>query len=116
MRDVSLLKGRLNRLSGSREKPSKIYELLHGFHYTALIAVSIAGSPEIQKMIDLYLNKLRNVRTVLTGKDLENMGIKSGPHMKEILYELLQARLNGQVTDKQGEIEMVNNTLQQKSN
>jgi len=107
LRDASHLKTRLNKLSVSGIRPSEIYELLYGIHHIALIAVSIAESPETQEKITLYLDKLRHIRPALTGRDLEEMGIQSGPHMKEILEKLLQARLNGQVTDKQKEIEMV---------
>ena len=108
LRDASLVKGRLTKLRESGIKPSEIYNLLHGLSVTALTAVSIAtDSPTVKENIGLYLDTLRYIRTALTGKDLEKMGIKPGPHMKEILLKLLQARLDGQVTDKQGEIEMV---------
>jgi tRNA nucleotidyltransferase (CCA-adding enzyme) len=107
VRDASLLKNRLNKLSGSGIRPSEIYELLHNLHHTTLTAALITDSPEIQRNITLYLGKLRYVRTSLTGKDLVKMGIKSGPHMKEILRKLLEARLDSQITDRQGEIEMV---------
>ncbi|MFC1947198.1 CCA tRNA nucleotidyltransferase [Chloroflexota bacterium] len=108
LRDACLLKSRLSKLFESGIKPSEIYYLLHDLSHTALTAVSIAAdSPAVNKNINLYLNKLRHVRSALTGKDLEKMGIKPGPYMKEILGKLLEARLDGQVTDKQDEIETV---------
>jgi len=113
LRDTCLLRGRLNRLSESGIKPSEIYSLLHGLHHTALTAVSIADSPETREKIDLFLNTLRFIKPALTGKDLEKMGIKSGPHIKEVLEKLLQARLDSQVTDKEGEIEMVEKITRQ---
>jgi len=94
-------------LSRSGIKPSEIFELLYGLHHTALTAASIVDSPDIQKKITLYLDTLRYTRTALTGKDLEKMGIQPGTRMKEILEKLLQARLDGQVTDRQEEMEMV---------
>ena len=108
LRDASLVKGRLTKFRESGIKPSEIYNLLHGLSVTALTAVSIAtDSPKVKKNITHYLDTLRYIRTALTGKDLEKMGIQPGPGMKEILEKLLQARLDGQVMDKQGEIEMV---------
>jgi tRNA nucleotidyltransferase (CCA-adding enzyme) len=112
LRDACLVKSRIYKISESELKPGEIYNLLHGLHHTALIAASIADSPEIEKNITVYLDKLRYVRTALTGKDLEEMGIKPGPRMKEILGKLLQARLDGQVTDRQDEIEMVDSISQ----
>ena len=117
LRDASLVKGRLTKLGESGIKPSEIYNLLHGLSVTALTAVSIAtDSPTVKENIDLYLDIICYIRTALTGKDLEKMGIQPGPHMKEILKELLHARLDGQVTDKQGEIEMVDKTIRKKEN
>ncbi len=111
LRDVCLLKNRLDKLSAPGIKHSEIYDLLHGLSRTALTAVSIAdGSPTVKDNIHLYLNNLKNVRTVLTGKDLQIMGVPPGPRMKEILRKLLEARLNGTVIDRKGEIEMVENT------
>lgn len=108
LRDACLVKSRINKISESGLKPGEIYNLLHGLSHTALVAATIAtDSSIIIKNINLYLDKLRYVRTALSGKDLEEMGIKPGPRMKEILQKLLEARLDGQVTDRQGEIEMV---------
>jgi tRNA nucleotidyltransferase (CCA-adding enzyme) len=108
LRDACLVKSRINKISESGLKPGEIYNLLHGLSHTALVAATIAtDSSIIIKNINLYLDKLRNVRTALSGKDLEEMGIKPGPRMKEILQKLLEARLDGQVTDRQDEIEMV---------
>lgn len=108
LRDASLLKDRINKVSEPGIKPSEIYNLQYGFSHTSLLAVSIAADiPAAKKNITLYLDKLRYVRPALTGKDLEGMGIKPGPHMKEILEKILEARLDDQITDRQGEIEMV---------
>jgi tRNA nucleotidyltransferase (CCA-adding enzyme) len=108
LRDACLVKSRINKISESGLKPGEIYNLLHGLSHTALVAATIAtDSSIIIKNINLYLDKLRYVRTALSGKDLEEMGIKPGPRMKEILQKLLEARLDGQVTDRQDEIEMV---------
>jgi len=57
--------------------------------------------------IQLFLDKLRYVKSALTGSDLQKMGITPGPRMKEILQRLHEARLDGKVTSKQGEVEMV---------
>ncbi|UCD09649.1 MAG: CCA tRNA nucleotidyltransferase [Dehalococcoidales bacterium] len=114
LRDVCQLKNRLEKLSEYDIRPSEIYYLLHGLSRIALLAVAIAAdSPTAQKNIGLYLDKLRYVRTVLTGKDLGKMGIKSGPGMKEILWKLLQAHLDGQVIDKQGEVKLVHKITHQ---
>ena len=51
----------------------------------------------------MFLDKLRYVKSALTGNDLQQMGIAPGPKMKEILQRLHDARLDGKVTSKQEE-------------
>jgi tRNA nucleotidyltransferase (CCA-adding enzyme) len=117
LRDVCLLKGRLIRLFEPDIKPSEIYNLLHGISHTALVAVTIANdSPTVMNNINLYLDTLRYIRPALTGKDLEKMGIKPGPGMKQILEKLLEACLDGKVADKQDEMEMVDKTIKKENN
>jgi tRNA nucleotidyltransferase (CCA-adding enzyme) len=42
--------------------------------------------------------KNRAIKTVLTGRDLQAMGLKPGPQYKTILEGLLDARIDGVVT------------------
>jgi len=108
LRQIINLKSRSGELAVTEIAPSKIYSILHGCSRTALTAVSIAaGSPTTKEHIHLYLDKLRYVKPSLTGKDLQTMGIPPGPRMKEILSQLLEARLDGKVTDKKGEDDLV---------
>jgi len=114
MEDICLLKQRLGRLSEPDIMPGDIYHLLYDLSRTALTAVSIAvESPQAKEKINLYLTRLSHVRTALAGDDLQEMGITPGPKIKEILHHLLIARLNGQVSGRQDEEEMVkkNNTV-----
>ena len=97
-------------MTGTGIKASNVYYLLHGLSRTAIYTVLIAeDSLAIQQNINLYLTRLSHARTALTGKDLQQMGIPPGPQMKQILEKLLHARLDGEVTNKQGEVEMVKN-------
>lgn len=110
LRDTGSLKNKLEELADAKIKPSRIYSLLHDYSRLAFSSVSIAcDSPEVKRNIGLFSTKLRYVRTALTGNDLQKMGIKPDPRMKEILRQILEARLDGKVTDKKGEVGMVEN-------
>jgi hypothetical protein len=58
-----------------------------------------------------FLRTLRYVKPALTGDDLTQMGVAPGPQIKEILNLLHEARLDGKVTTKQGEEELVRGWL-----
>ncbi len=108
LRDTNNLKAKLESLADPELTPSSIYHFLHGYSSTAIIANSLAGdSPVVRQHILLFLNKLRYVKSSLTGNDLKKMGIAPGPQMKEILQHLHKARLDGSVTSKRGEEDLV---------
>ncbi len=108
LRDTGSLKTKLEALANPDLAPSRVYYLLHGYSPTAITANSLAsGSPAARRHIRAFLTRLRYVRPALTGNDLQEMGISPGPRMKEILQRLHEARLDGKVTNKRGEEELV---------
>ncbi len=112
LRDSSSIKAKLQSLAAPELTPSGIYHHLHGYSLLTIMANSLASdSPVARQHIQLFLNKLRYVKSALTGNDLKRMGIAQGPHIKEILQRLHEARLDGKVTTKQGEVELVKGWL-----
>ena len=112
LRDTISLKRELPSLDKAELTPSAIYRLLYGYSPQAITANSLASeSPLVHQHIQLFMEKLRYIRPALTGNDLQKMGIAPGPRMKEILHQLHQARLDGRVTSKKGEAEMVKSLL-----
>jgi len=108
LRDSNSLKANLESLADPGLAPSSIYKLLCTCPLTAITANSLAcDSPVACQHIQLFLTRLRYVKPALTGNDLKKMGIAPGPRMKEILQRLHEARLDGKVTSKQGEVDLV---------
>jgi len=108
LRDTNNLKASLESLANPELPLSIVYSLLHGYSLMAITANSLASdSPVACQHIQTFLNKLRYVRSALTGNDLQKMGVIPGPQMKEILQRLHQARLDGKVTSKKEEEELV---------
>ena len=104
LRDSNSIKAKLKELANLKLNPSGIYHLLYGYSPQAVNANLIAGnSPQACHNIQLYLDKLRYIKSVLTGNDLIRMGIPPGPRIKEILNKLLDARLDGRVKTRQDE-------------
>jgi tRNA nucleotidyltransferase (CCA-adding enzyme) len=112
MRDIKSLKAELSSLADPNAAPSHIYKLLRGHSPSALAAISLAGdSAMATKHIQSFLTRLRYIRPSLTGSDLQRMGVAPGPRIKEILERLHEARLDGKVTSKEREIELVKGWL-----
>ena len=112
LRDTVGLKTKLKSLVNPKLAPSGIYCLFHGFSTTAIMAnLLTSDSPVACRYTQLFLDKLRHVKSSLTGNDLEKMGVAPGPRLKEMLNLLHEARLDGKVTSKRGEVEAVKGWL-----
>ena len=51
----------------------------------------------------IYLTVGRHIKSPLNGNDLKQLGYKQGRQYKQILDELLTARLDGKIGDSPGE-------------
>jgi tRNA nucleotidyltransferase (CCA-adding enzyme) len=61
----------------------------------------------IKRDISFYFTTLKGTKTVLTGKELIALGFEPGPRIREILTDLLRARLDQKVDSEGGEIAFV---------
>jgi tRNA nucleotidyltransferase (CCA-adding enzyme) len=85
-------------------KPSQIYYLLTEYEPLAIQANAIATeSPAVRRSLQLFLTKLRYVRTALDGEELKRLGISPGPEMGQVLQILHKAKLDGEVRTKADE-------------
>jgi len=112
LQDSASLKNKIKTLAYPELRRSHIYRLLHGYAQSAIIANALATSSAIaHQHMEIFLRTLRFIKPVLTGDDLIKLGITSGPQIKEVLNLLHEARLDGKVTTKQGEEELVKGWL-----
>ncbi|MBI5317015.1 MAG: CCA tRNA nucleotidyltransferase [Nitrospirae bacterium] len=94
------------RLTDARAiRPSQVYRLLAEFSDEALVLL-LARQVAMRHDVRLTLlkrhlvayTKSRTVKSSLTGRDLQSMGLKPGPQYKTILGKLLGARIDGVIT------------------
>jgi len=74
---------------------------------TLLYGMAKTRSEKIKRSISTFFTKLRGTEVFLRGKDLIAMGYKPGPFFKEILEGILEAKLEGDVSTRDDEIEFV---------
>jgi len=108
MRDTLRLKASLPLLDKPLLKPSEIYYLLREYEPLAIQANAIATeSPRVRRTLQVFLTKLRYVRTALNGEELKKMGISPGPQMGKVLEVLHGAKLDGEVRTRADEKQLV---------
>ncbi len=104
LRGTSSLKAQLELLDSLGLTHSSVYRLLNGYSLPAVTANLLACDSLVAcQRIQLFLDKLRHVRPLLTGKDLVRMGIAPGPRVKDLLRLLQDAKLDGRITTREGE-------------
>jgi tRNA nucleotidyltransferase (CCA-adding enzyme) len=91
-----------------RPKRSDIYDVLDPLSTESkLFMMAKTTQVETRRYISLYFTQLKDTKPLLRGKDLLQMGMKSGPPIKEALAGLLKARLDKQVVTRQDEMEYI---------
>jgi tRNA nucleotidyltransferase (CCA-adding enzyme) len=109
MRQTLQVKAQLHSLENPELKRSDVYQLLHDYSTPAIQANALASDSQVaSRYLNLYLNKLRYVKPLLTGRDLKKMGVPSGPKIGGMLEALQKARLDGVVRTRKDEEKLVN--------
>ncbi|MCU0587157.1 MAG: CBS domain-containing protein [Syntrophobacteraceae bacterium] len=89
-------------------RPSDIYRALQPFRPEELLyMMAKTQRDEVRRAISHYFHRYRHVTTDLRGRDLKDMGIPPGSVYREILDDLLDARLNGEIKNRQEELARV---------
>jgi len=103
----------LRRLEGRRgqarpPRAGDLHRWLSPLATEVLLAMMALTTQErVKQWLSRYITQLRNVRPLLTGHDLKRLGIPPGPGYKQVLAELLQARLSGDVVTADDERRLV---------
>jgi len=105
IKKASIILKNLSKLK-SAQKPSEAYNLLEGSSDEELLFV-MSCAPQIKSKLVNFMQVYRKVRLQIGGEDLKRLGIKEGPLYGELLSSALNAKLDGKLKTKKGEIEYV---------
>ncbi len=88
-----------------------MYELLEPLSTEVkLFMMAKTTRKETKQWISLFFTTLRGLKPLLKGKDLIRLGVRPGPIMKEILADLLRARLDQRIKTRDDEVDYVQRT------
>jgi tRNA nucleotidyltransferase (CCA-adding enzyme) len=84
-----------------RSRPSQIVELLKPYDLPMLLMLGVRSSqPQLRRLIRQYLQHWSQVKPILDGRDLQQLGYQPGKAFKPMLAALLVATLDGEVVDR----------------
>ena len=113
VRDTITLGGLKSSISAPDLKISEICRILDALEPGAIEAtVRFTSEPLLSERLIRYLREWRQLRGFLTGDDLLDMGIPSGPRIGKILRELRSALLDGLVSNMADERTLIGEIIQ----
>jgi tRNA nucleotidyltransferase (CCA-adding enzyme) len=93
-------------------RPSEVAEILTPIPLASVRAYIVVGPPlpRRDRLVD-YIDRIRFVKPNLTGDDLLAIGIPQGPVIGQLIEMIRRAKLDGQVSSKQEELEFAKSRL-----
>jgi len=92
---------------GQEISNSQLYTLLHGMPLELLLyGLARSGQEELRRLVSHYLTRLAEVKSLVSGTELQALGVPRGPAIRTMKERLLSARLDGLVASKDEEIEL----------
>ncbi len=75
--------------------PSEVVRSLSGYDIQTLLLVGIQSSRGLRRQIWHYLTYLSQIKSLLNGRDLKELGYKPGPIFRRILEDVFAATVDG---------------------
>jgi tRNA nucleotidyltransferase (CCA-adding enzyme) len=104
-------KGLEARLAGAR-RPSEAARLVRAASPTLLAWLRLAGTAATGSRLDRIVTAEQGGRPMLSGEDVLRLGVPRGPEVAAALAALRDARLDGEIRERQGEIDYVRTWVQ----
>ena len=98
----------IHKLSKKEIKPSIIFHSLDPLSYEAILLLKAKyKNKHFNKHIEDFLKIYNSLRLSVTGHDLAKLGFKPGPQYQKIFLKLFNGRLDGEVHNKEEELEFI---------
>ncbi|MBT3388408.1 MAG: CBS domain-containing protein [Desulfobacula sp.] len=89
-------------------KMEDLYWVLIGLKTEHLLYMMVlANNEDTKKAISYFYTHLRNIKTLIRGKDLVSLGLKPGPAFSLILNKVLTEKIGGKLKTKEEELAFV---------
>lgn len=111
---IATLEGIQRRLKkGVAITNSNIHEWFDGLPLEMLLHLAAKAQKEqVRRYVSHYITTLRHIHCELNGNALKELGLKPGPLFSRICKQLLTARLDGEISSRQEEIELARKLIQ----
>lgn len=89
---------RLHEQLSQAQRPSQVVAVLEENDAASLLLVALGFERKLRRQVWTYLTRWSQVKPVLNGRDLQELGYKPGPHFQPMLADLRAATLDGELS------------------
>lgn len=93
------------------ESMQEVYQVLKPLNIETVVLMMIFSRKAQRQLISLYLTKFKDLKPLITGNDLRELGIPEGPIYRKIFELVLNEKINGRLLSKEEEIEYVKSVV-----
>lgn len=87
--------------------PSQIYRYLEPLSFEVILFIMAkARTQRAKERATLFFKEYNGVKLLISGRDLQALGIKPGPRYRKFLEKILYEKLDGRVKNKIGELNL----------
>lgn len=101
---INEIKSLLNKKIKDDEKDEKIYSIFHKLNEISVVTYYIFSD---NKAVERYLTTLRDIKVLITGDDLINLGYIPSAQFTKIFEKILKEKFKGKLKTKEDEIKFL---------
>ncbi|MBI5145394.1 MAG: CCA tRNA nucleotidyltransferase [Candidatus Omnitrophica bacterium] len=102
-------------LKKKKIKPSQIFQKLEPLSYEVIIIIKAKFKDKlIHKRIADFFEIYNGMRIVISGADLQRLGVSPGPYYQKIFSQVLNAKLNGRLRSREEELALIKKLIRNK--
>lgn len=102
----------IRELSSCGIMPARIFALLEPLSYETIICLRAKyGNRTLRRNIENFLEIYNGMCISVSGDDLHCLGLPPGPRYQEIFRQVLNAKLNGDIKTRSGELSLIKKLL-----
>lgn len=106
----------LRFLSKKNILPARIFQRLKPLSYETIILLRAGSANKYLKEYTAdFLEIYNGMRLFVSGKDLAGLGVLPGPKYQKIFSRVLEAKLNGKLKDRRGELFLIKKLIENSS-
>jgi len=94
--------------------PSRVVTLLDPLNNEALAYLYVLGGPGIRAAVESFIRRWKHMTIDIGGEDLATMGLMPSPAYGEILHRVREDLLDGKVSNRAQELELVADLIRRK--